>query len=127
MLLLDVQQAFDKVWQDGLIFKLIRLGNPPSLMKLIQSFHSDREFQFTVDQSHSVPHQVLAGVLQGSVLSRILFNIFSHDIITHLKVFTTVYTDDIALIHRAKPSCIVYYIFKNSCHPYRAGTLPRSN
>lgn len=36
MLLVDIKQAFDCVWQDGLLYKLNRCGLPPYLTKLTQ-------------------------------------------------------------------------------------------
>lgn len=98
MLLLNVQQAYDRVWHVRLILKLTPLGYPPSLIKLIQSYFSDREFKVRLGQSLLDPRRVLAGVPQGSVLFPILFNIFSHNIPTHLNVVNALYGDDIALL-----------------------------
>ena len=40
--LLDISKAFDKVWHDGLIYKLKRNGITGDLLRLIESFSSDR-------------------------------------------------------------------------------------
>ena len=45
MLLLDAKQAFDRVWHDGLIYKLIQLDCPHYLIGIIKSFLSDRTFR----------------------------------------------------------------------------------
>ena len=39
---LDISKAFDKVWHDGLLYKLKRNGINGDLLKLIESFLSDR-------------------------------------------------------------------------------------
>ena len=39
---LDISKAFDRVWQDGLIYKLKRCGVSGQLLSLIQSFLKDR-------------------------------------------------------------------------------------
>ena len=39
---LDISKAFDKVWHDGLLYKLKHNGINGDLLKLIESFLSDR-------------------------------------------------------------------------------------
>lgn len=43
MLFLDMEKAFDKVWVDGLIRKLISYKYPPVLVKLIHSYMTNRK------------------------------------------------------------------------------------
>ena len=40
---LDISKAFDKVWHEGLLFKLETIGISGNLLKLFQSFLSDRQ------------------------------------------------------------------------------------
>ena len=40
---LDISKAFDRVWHDGLIYKLKRCGVSGKLLSLIQSFLKDRK------------------------------------------------------------------------------------
>ncbi|GFX63093.1 RNA-directed DNA polymerase from mobile element jockey [Trichonephila clavipes] len=42
ILFLDIAKAFDKIWHDGLLIKLIRLDFPAPLIKSIHSFLSHR-------------------------------------------------------------------------------------
>ncbi|GFW16037.1 probable RNA-directed DNA polymerase from transposon X-element [Trichonephila clavipes] len=53
ILFLDIAKAFDKIWHDGLLIKLIRLDFPPPLIKSIHSFLSDRSFRVRVDKTLS--------------------------------------------------------------------------
>ena len=39
---LDISKAFDKVWQEGLIFKLDHIGTSENLLSLLKSFLSNR-------------------------------------------------------------------------------------
>jgi hypothetical protein len=48
MLLVDVERAFDFVWRDALLHKLIRRGRNIFLVRIIYSFLNDRTFQVSV-------------------------------------------------------------------------------
>ncbi|GFW95049.1 zinc finger protein [Trichonephila clavipes] len=50
ILFLDIAKAFDKIWHDGLLIKLIRLDFPAPLIKSIHSFLSNRSFRVRVDR-----------------------------------------------------------------------------
>ncbi|GFU04479.1 reverse transcriptase domain-containing protein [Trichonephila clavipes] len=45
ILFLDIAKAFDKIWHEGLLIKLIRLDFPAPLIKSIHSFLSHRSFR----------------------------------------------------------------------------------
>lgn len=77
---LDVAKAFDKVWHDGLLYKLAENDCPPYLLVLLHSFLSNRTFVATWMGSASFPRSILAGVPQGSVLSPTLFNVYTSDL-----------------------------------------------
>jgi hypothetical protein len=42
---LDIEKAFDTTWHPGLLYKLSELHFSPSLIKLINSFLSQRKFR----------------------------------------------------------------------------------
>lgn len=44
MILLDIEKAFDKIWKEGLIYKLMKLKLPHQLIKIIQWYLKDRTF-----------------------------------------------------------------------------------
>jgi len=51
---LDMEKAFDKVWRDGLIHKLhTMLSVPIPLIKMIQSFSSNRNFKIQISDLQS--------------------------------------------------------------------------
>lgn len=47
MLLLDIEKAFDKVWIDGLIYKMIQYKYPHVLIKFINAYLKNRHFIVT--------------------------------------------------------------------------------
>ncbi|GBN75199.1 putative RNA-directed DNA polymerase from transposon BS, partial [Araneus ventricosus] len=44
-LFLDVANAFDKIWHDGLLLKLKRLGVSAQFIKILRSYLTSRNFQ----------------------------------------------------------------------------------
>ena len=71
----DVEKAFDKMWHQGLMYRLIdkNLQLPRATVVLINSFLSQREIAVRVGAAISSRFTPEAGVPQGSGLSPILF------------------------------------------------------
>ena len=105
MLLLDIQQAFDRVWHEGLIYKLIANNIPHYLIGTIKSYLSDRIIRVRVGNTLSSPKAISAGVPQGSKLSPLLFTLFCHDLPIQAPITTALYADDIALIDSTGTIC----------------------
>lgn len=94
---LDVAKAFDKVWHNGLVYKLYLLGMPDRLVLTIRDFLRDRSFCYRLEGTYSDPHPITAGVPQGSVLSPTLYSLFTNDIPRHPQVHLGLFADDTAL------------------------------
>ncbi|GFT17013.1 RNA-directed DNA polymerase from mobile element jockey [Trichonephila clavipes] len=45
MLFVDIAKAFDKIWHDGLVSKMMRLGFSDQILKIIHSYLNSREFR----------------------------------------------------------------------------------
>lgn len=102
LLLLDIEKAFDTIWHHGLIFKLITANTPKYLCKIIADFLENRTFRVSVNTSYSSPKSIPAGVPQGSVLSPLLYTIYTSDFKPPKLTDTAYYADDTALITSSK-------------------------
>ena len=74
--LLDVEQAFDSVWHDGIIEKQIQYRVPWWIIKWTKSFLTNRKVTVIYNQAKSNTFTPTAGVPQGSIISPILFNMY---------------------------------------------------
>ena len=104
MVLLDIEKAFDSVWHDGLIFKLHKIGTPLYLIKLIASFLRNRSFTVSVNGKQSSQRHIPAGLPQGSVISPLLYAIFTSDLKIPRNCDAGFYADDTAITSTAKSS-----------------------
>lgn len=94
---LDVKQAFDRVWHDGLLFKLKQLLPAPFYL-LLQSYLHKRKFYVNLNGEDSEIADIKAGVPQGSVLGPVLYTIFTSDMPTNSEVTIATYADDTAIL-----------------------------
>ncbi|KAL1140166.1 hypothetical protein AAG570_000098 [Ranatra chinensis] len=99
LVILDSEKAFDSVWIEGLVYKLIVSGISSPISKLIHSFLINRKIRVKVGRVTSECATIPAGVPQGSVLSPTLFNLYTSDILSaNIKgVQMAAFADDLAL------------------------------
>ena len=103
---LDISKAFDKVWHDGLIFKLRQNGISGSLLKLFQNYLSNRKQCVVLNDSHSYHSGIESGVPQGSVLGPLRFLIYINDLENNIKSSIKFFVDDTMLFSVVKDPLI---------------------
>ena len=96
---LDMSKAFDKVWHEGLIYKLKSMGVSDSLpkLKLIQTFLTNRFQRVLLNGQTSEWLPVKAGVTQGSFLGPLFFLIYINDLPENIESTVKLFADDTSL------------------------------
>ena len=79
-LLTDLSKAFDCISHDLLIAKLAAYGFHFNALRLLHSYLSDRYQRVMVNSNYSSWSGIICGVLQGSILGPLLFNIYLSDL-----------------------------------------------
>ena len=100
---IDISKAYDKVWIDGLLYKLHHdLGITGNLFYMIRAMLTKRTIQVVCDGKISTMYVMEEGVAQGSILAPLLFLIYIHEL-TQTRdeddnICMSLFADDIALL-----------------------------
>ena len=100
---LDISRAFDKVWAEGLIFKLKRIGIEGDMLNILTSFLANRKQRVTMDGTCSDWADVKAGVPQGSILGPILFLVYINDLFEVVTSDIRIFADDTFIFRVVDP------------------------
>ena len=93
----DISKAFDRVWHDGLLCKLQRIGICDDLLKWYRSYLMRRKQKVVLGNTKSRIGEINAGVPLGSVLGPLLFLIFINDITENTNCNIRLFADDTTL------------------------------
>jgi hypothetical protein len=105
---LDIEKAFDNKWQPGLPYKLSKLQFPTNLIKLINSYLTNRKFRVSVEGELSTPREIQAGVPQGSVLAPTLYSLYINNTPRTQGVHLALFADDTYLYATdSRESCVL--------------------
>ena len=71
----DSRKAFDSVWHDGLLYKLLKINIRGNFYNVIESLYSNSTSSVRIGNSQRRSFQYARGVRQGCILSPLLFNL----------------------------------------------------
>ena len=94
---LDISKAFDKVWHEGLVFKLKHNGIGRTLLELIRDYLNGRYQRVVLNGKSSSWKEITAGAPQGSVLGPLFFLIYINDLCDDLSCDVKLFADDASL------------------------------
>jgi hypothetical protein len=94
--LLDIPQAFDKIWHPGLLYKIKRLF-PTHYYNLLKSYLNERLFEVKINEEISNRLPIHSGVPQENLLSPLLYTLYRHDLPTARKTTIGTFADDTAI------------------------------
>lgn len=94
---LDISQAFDKVWHDGLLYKLKKLL-PINYYLFLNSYIDNRHYFVKEGGEISQLNNTSAGVPQGSVMGPILYLLFTSDLPQNEILTIGTFADDTAAL-----------------------------
>ena len=100
LVLYDFERAFDRVWHDGLLLKLIDAGVSRTLVRWVQEWLKNRLCWVRVEGVRGRTKLFRQGLPQGSVLSPILFLVYINDLVEGLAgggVEVRAFADDLAV------------------------------
>ena len=106
---LYISKAFDKVWHQGLLYKLKQNGISGNLLETLTHFLKDRKQRVEQNGKNSTWANVEAGVPQGSILGPLLFLIYINDLPDNLSTNVELFADNTSLFS------VVHDIATSSC------------
>ena len=105
VVLRDVSKAFDKVWHNGLKYKLIQINLHTCFLRILCNFLDDRTASIRIDNYIGPPFPLLSGVPQGAGVSPTFYSFYIHDMPPPAPDSTYIaYADDITQIISYKGS-----------------------
>ena len=94
---LDMSKAFDKVWHEGLLFKLKQNGVDGKLLEFFSNYLSNRRQRVVLNGKESGWAPIQSGVPQGSVLGPLLFLVYINDLERGILSKIKFFADDTSL------------------------------
>ena len=115
---LDITKTFNRVWPDGLLFKLKQNGASRNLFQLIKSFLRGRFEGVLVNGQTSDWETIQVGVPQGSILRQLFFLTYINDLTHNLNSDVELFVDDISLLSEVCDPLEVANVLNNNLRKF---------
>ena len=97
---LDISKAFDKVWHEGILFKLKTYGVNGEVLILLTNYLYERYQSVVLNGQISSWELVKSAVPQGSVVGPLFFLIYINDLPDNLESNCKIFADDTSLFYK---------------------------
>ena len=97
---LDISKAFDKVWPQGLLFKLKSHRVEDNFLRLLKNYLDNWKQRVILDGQCSCWKIILSGVPQGSALGPPLFLIYINELPKGLNSICKIFADDASIFSK---------------------------
>ena len=97
MVFLDISRTFDRIWHEGLIYKLKCIGIENSLLSLLGDYLCNRKQSMVLAGNKSSVMSTNAGVYQSSILGPLLCLLFINAIENNISSDLSLFADDATL------------------------------
>lgn len=113
----DFKKAFDSIWHQGLLYKLLSYDINGNFYNLIKDLYSKSNCNIKLGQHKTKSFKYLRGVRQGCILNPLLFNLYLNELPFSLnktkssdplilpdgtKLNSLLYADDLIILSRSK-------------------------
>ncbi|GBN74420.1 hypothetical protein AVEN_252266-1 [Araneus ventricosus] len=95
---LGVRKDFDRIWHNGLIYKLINNKFPHYLIDILIKYLNKKTFKVKLSHTLSETGIIKAGTDQGPILSPLLYPIFTDDFHKMNHIIDCFFADDTAIL-----------------------------
>ena len=127
--LLDIEKAYDTVWQNGLFYKLYNAGINGRTWRILRKFYNGFKCQIRVAGTLSEEIETHQGIHQGAPCSLFLHALFSNDFIKNIRksivgarfcketTCCPAFADDVTLITLSKEGLQILFsiVYDYSC------------